>query len=978
MEYNINNIINNINSNPTSQLTTPVNYQLDSSNLQFNYNMPSKRSSILEEAKLLRKNSHIYLETRGQIFQLTNDNQTKTSQKIIVSPSNSYLTPQKQEIYFNFKQNEKQVETNKNQVEFKSDEKQKQNKLIIDQQSNNFDQSKNLENQKNYNNKNEKLEKNQESQNFQKQQKISQSPNFAKNDNDKNNYQDNQNYDSEQKIKEQTQRYKNYKSNSAAKFFKDLKATSGNFLSKRPKKFQKLSYKNILTKENILIINDKSLYQQQKINKKESQLKIINYISNKFKCMPVILPSEKKRIIMDIWIGLLIIIRMFFQSLKVGFCWFDVQECVGIFSNSLLALMLFSSFLEMIVNFNSGYYLKGCLVTNKKMIVKNYINGAFIPDLLVQVPLIYNLFIDQNSDYNSIFTGYALNTIGMILQDINKQRYTQKQERAHINRFIEKKDVKGELKQKIQNYVDYLHQQQKDSIEEEINCVMKILPQDLKSDIFKYIYKKTIKDFHSISKIFSQYVQNQTMEIIEEVDYTPGEYLFKEDENDDPYLYLLQNGSILLKNKNDMNFKNSQNQKNIEELCSFDEYISQYSEKISLKKVTKGQQFGQLEFFTHQPRKCSAIALQQSHIPSKYYLIQQYHVESIQNREPRINRKNKQKMNSLSINQEMILDFQDLLQDDNIMQYIQKQNMMISPENSQQFLYEEYESSNQNLFQSKTLQNTPKLNCQKNNTSYEKKNSDFNQQNNIPKSIFSKFSKINLLDSNGLKNNSPQNDRFNFLDQDKLQDKNNSHKLYMKKKYSQYSQVSDSILQIKNKDLQCQNHFSDHQLLQTKIKDDNFFKLKKNNQNKDNKCRINTLRPLEYSNYIKKEIPSQQQNDFLKKFDINRIDSQNLHKMKSNQNLAFESQLQQKYIQEENDLNQLENSNINSKQDITYNEVDQNQNTDFEYNNQQNQQNTLRNLKRSLSQDTPNSKYTQNYQKLSKNELSTFSPSSFV
>lgn len=49
---------------------------------------------------------------------------------------------------------------------------------------------------------------------------------------------------------------------------------------------------------------------------------------------------------------------------------------------------------EVIINFNTGFYKKGAIITERAKIVKNYMKNAFLPDILAQVPLVYNFFID--------------------------------------------------------------------------------------------------------------------------------------------------------------------------------------------------------------------------------------------------------------------------------------------------------------------------------------------------------------------------------------------------------------------------------------------------------------------------------------------------------------------------------------------------------------------------------------------------------
>ncbi|KRX09050.1 Cyclic nucleotide-binding protein [Pseudocohnilembus persalinus] len=474
--------------------------------------------------------------------------------------------------------------------------------------------------------------------------------------------------------------------NEAKKYVEQLMSSA--FSQSLQKSSQILQQQNLFQEKNILTYNDKSHFITSPIKVKKGQF--YTFLVQKLNIFPVIFPSQKKKIILDIWLGLLIVIRMFFQSVKVGFCWFNIRECVEVFNNYVLGVMLLSSMLEMALNFNSGYYKKGVLITDKRKIIKNYVKGALFPDILAQIPLVYNLFIDSHSHQNkllivavlfhfqaligkqyfgytdtwidlqykldqndwkdfyffsfywsvstmatillfmpdnraellfsilSIFAlcgvfGYALNTIGMILQEINKNNYKQKKERALINKFIDRKNITRDLKLKIQNYVDYLHEQQKNSIQEEMNCAMQILPKDIKQDMLNQIYKTTIKEFSIISSLFSIPVQNQCMNIIEEVFYTPGEYVYKENESTEPYLYLLQSGSLQLSYKLKVQQQDDQleSQPSIfQSLNTQIERVNQFSRPIMIQKLKGKQQFGEIEFFTAQRKLCNVLCLE--------------------------------------------------------------------------------------------------------------------------------------------------------------------------------------------------------------------------------------------------------------------------------------------------------------------------------------------------------------------------------
>lgn len=70
--------------------------------------------------------------------------------------------------------------------------------------------------------------------------------------------------------------------------------------------------------------------------------------------------------------------------------------------------MVLSFFFEVLINFNTGYYEKGIIITNKKKIIKNYACKNLIPDLLAQIPLYLNIFASKKADDTFIYIIYSL------------------------------------------------------------------------------------------------------------------------------------------------------------------------------------------------------------------------------------------------------------------------------------------------------------------------------------------------------------------------------------------------------------------------------------------------------------------------------------------------------------------------------------------------------------------------------------------
>lgn len=67
-------------------------------------------------------------------------------------------------------------------------------------------------------------------------------------------------------------------------------------------------------------------------------------------------------------------IRIFVLSLEFGFCIFEYHiECMEIMSGKFIKFVLFSLNIAIVLNFFTGYYRRGLVVTDRKEIILNYL-----------------------------------------------------------------------------------------------------------------------------------------------------------------------------------------------------------------------------------------------------------------------------------------------------------------------------------------------------------------------------------------------------------------------------------------------------------------------------------------------------------------------------------------------------------------------------------------------------------------------------
>ena len=65
----------------------------------------------------------------------------------------------------------------------------------------------------------------------------------------------------------------------------------------------------------------------------------------------------------------------------------------------------------MVVSLNTSYYEKGNLQNNRKKIVYNYINKTFVTDILALIPVIFDFYVDYNSNSIILYISMVLNLL---------------------------------------------------------------------------------------------------------------------------------------------------------------------------------------------------------------------------------------------------------------------------------------------------------------------------------------------------------------------------------------------------------------------------------------------------------------------------------------------------------------------------------------------------------------------------------------
>ena len=177
-----------------------------------------------------------------------------------------------------------------------------------------------------------------------------------------------------------------------------------------------------------------------------------------------------------------------------------------------------------------------------------------------------------------VIFGITLNRIGMILQNINRSSRELKRSLNLINGFMKSKNIAFDLKIKIKNYLEYIWQEEKKNQKETQEIINK-LSKSLREELLSNANGKIIKETPLLNRNFSETTLRQILSEMHELNLTPGDLIYSENDVDDNNLYLIKDGEINI-------------------------YLEGHNEssRICLKILRKGDFFGEKSFFCGIPR----------------------------------------------------------------------------------------------------------------------------------------------------------------------------------------------------------------------------------------------------------------------------------------------------------------------------------------------------------------------------------------
>ena len=176
---------------------------------------------------------------------------------------------------------------------------------------------------------------------------------------------------------------------------------------------------------------------------------------------------------------------------------------------------------------------------------------------------------------------FNINTIGIILQDLNKENAEFKHHINVINGFMKRKNINGDLQMRVREYLRFIWKEEKTQNIEKEQKIIDSLSKSLKEELMLQAYGEILKKHPMFYLNFSEKSLRKVVSIIKDIRLFPDEHLFSENEESNS-LYFVMKGRI------EMFLAGSKNS------------------TVALKTITVGENFGEVEFFTGKTRMASA------------------------------------------------------------------------------------------------------------------------------------------------------------------------------------------------------------------------------------------------------------------------------------------------------------------------------------------------------------------------------------
>ncbi|KAL4461021.1 hypothetical protein ABPG74_016493 [Tetrahymena malaccensis] len=184
----------------------------------------------------------------------------------------------------------------------------------------------------------------------------------------------------------------------------------------------------------------------------------------------------------------------------------------------------------------------------------------------------------------TIFFGYFVSMIGIILEERDEQELAQRKDINIINEFMRKRNISKNLQRRVNLDLEYFYLKNFKKNQQENEDVLGRISQTLNDQLQVEYFKEIIKKYSSLSNNFSEgSIEKLCLSMVEE-NYIPNQIIFQENDTENLGILIILEGSI------EMTKRVSQSQ--------------DVSKTLSI--LGKGQSTGLMSFFTGQLRTATA------------------------------------------------------------------------------------------------------------------------------------------------------------------------------------------------------------------------------------------------------------------------------------------------------------------------------------------------------------------------------------
>ncbi|CAD8081242.1 unnamed protein product [Paramecium primaurelia] len=189
----------------------------------------------------------------------------------------------------------------------------------------------------------------------------------------------------------------------------------------------------------------------------------------------------------------------------------------------------------------------------------------------------------------SIVFAYSVNSIGIFVSNMYKGTMEYSRTVTLINTFMSKNKIQFDLQTRIRSYLEYIWQEEQEMNDDEVGSIVKKLSRHLQDELQYQLRGNILKNCKIIMKLFSEQLLKNLLQQMEELSFSPDEKIITCNQIDDCSLYMITKGEVEL-------------------IFSGKNQLGEMIKRNSIKVLKQYECFGEVAFFTGNPRIATAIS----------------------------------------------------------------------------------------------------------------------------------------------------------------------------------------------------------------------------------------------------------------------------------------------------------------------------------------------------------------------------------